>query len=106
MDERKIKQIYSIRAQIKDLQAQEAELKAELGNLELGESAVGPFIVKVTPNRRFDAARAAEVLNKRELESIMVKRPDSGVAKRKFPEKFDLMQREYDPKLGIILPEN
>ena len=104
--ERIIRDIYTLRAQIKELEEQEQTLRDELGDLEYGQESVGPFVVKVSPNRRFDAAKAKKVLTEKEYESILVQRPDSKIAKARFPEKFEHMQREHAPRLSISIPED
>lgn len=104
--ERIIRDIYTLRAQIKELEEQEQTLRDELGDLEYGQESVGPFVVKVSPNRRFDAARAKKVLTEKEYETILVQRPDSKIAKARFPEKFEQMQREHAPRLSITIPED
>lgn len=45
--ERIIRDIYTLRAQIKELEEQEQTLRDELGDLEYGQESVGPFVVKV-----------------------------------------------------------
>lgn len=46
------------------------------------------------------------MLTEKEYESILVQRPDSKIAKARFPEKFEQMQREHAPRLSISIPED
>lgn len=109
MDEKTVARIYEIRAAKKALEAEEKELVASLGELDLRDYAVGSFRVRVQPNRRFDPALAAEVVEgladyqKRKVTKRVV---DNALLKIHFPELFAQSQKDYAPKVVVDIPND
>lgn len=96
-----------------DLQTKEAENKAKEVKevmrrrwpdaVELGE---GPVKAKFTYPRRFDEAKARELLSERELEQITVPKLDSTLAKKKFgEEQYELLSRPDTPRIQFKLED-
>lgn len=75
---------YELNEQKKQIEAQLAQLKAQMNITEPGIFEVNDEIVlEAIPNKRFDAARAATVLTPEELASISILTPNSALAKQK-----------------------
>lgn len=107
MDINKISKIYQNRAAIKALQKETEELLKELGDLTAGEDhAVGPFKVAVTPNRRFNAKKAEQILTKSQFQRASKRVADSGLVKALYPDLYTDMQDEYAPKVTVTIPDN
>lgn len=76
-----------------DIQARQAELQRQADSLKtilraLGETRqrrFGDLMLTVTPNRRFDANKARDVLSAPVLQQISVSRPDPATARKVLP---------------------
>lgn len=78
-----------------------------LGELAIDDYVAGNFILRVSPNRRFEAATAKRNLTPEEFEAILKLTPDSALAKAVLdPETYRLCQREYEPKRTIVRVED
>lgn len=84
------------------------DVKAELRRrwpeaVELGEDRIK---AKITHVRKFDEAKAREVLSETELEQITVPKLDSTLAKKKFgEEQYELLSRPDTPRISFKLED-
>lgn len=92
----------ALRAQAKACEAEANELLDSLGDLEIRQYPMGRYILKVEHNRRFDAATAKKNLTDEEYSDILKPTPNSALAKVMLGDRYELTQREYDPKRTII----
>lgn len=92
----------ALRAQAKACEAEANELLDSLGDLEIRQYPFGRYILKVEPNRRFDAATAKKNLTEAEYAKILKPTPNSALAKTLLEDRYELTQREYDPKRTIV----
>lgn len=88
-----IKQIYQNRLIIKEAELKIDELRDELGVLDEEPTVAGIFKVNVTTSRRFDPAKAKEILSDEEYKKILVEKPDSKLAKTLFEKHYEWMTR-------------
>lgn len=92
-----------IKEQIKALEDEYTELLDSLGNLPIDSYVYGEWILKVQPNRRFDAVTAKKNLTPEQYESILKPTPNSALAKALLDEDtYALAQRDYDPKRTLV----
>lgn len=92
----------ALRAQAKACEAEANELLDSLGDLEIRQYPFGRYILKVERNRRFDAATAKKNLTDEEYAKILKPSPNSALARAVLDDRYELTQREYDPKRTIV----
>jgi len=102
------KRIRALRAEIKSHEIEVKDLiSTHFSSLHEGESEnAGRYIVKATPNVRFDPALARKVLTEEEFESILETAPSSKKAKELLaPVKYAMLQKTFQPTIKIVDPE-
>jgi len=101
--EARVYRAYWLKRQITDLEQQYDDLLDSLGQLEVGNYPAGDFILKVTPNVRFDAATAKKRLTPEEFAAILVPTPNSALAKKVLgDERYPAAQKTYGVKRQIV----
>ena len=78
-----VAELKQVRDAVKALQTREAEIKAEIGELDPDSYVAGDYVLVVTRPKRFDAKFAQANLTPEELAQVTVPVVDSGIAKRK-----------------------
>lgn len=110
MDEATVARLYEIRAARKALEQEEKEILSALQNLPVDDYAVGPFRVRVAPNRRFDAVLADEIVRESltQYQRQQVTKPvvDSALLKARHPDLYIRAQKEYAPKVVVEIPKD
>lgn len=106
MREVDVARIYEIRAAIKSLQAEEADLLAEFKTLDYDDYAAGPFKVSIKPNRRFDAGLAESLLTDAQKRKVTKRVVDGALLKAHYPDLYPAAQKEFAPKVNIDLMED
>lgn len=92
-----------LRAQAKAAEEEANDLLDSLGTLNPDNYAAGDYILKVQPNRRFDARTAEQNLTPEEFALTLATKPDSATAKAKLsPERYALAQRDYGVTRKIV----
>lgn len=105
----KVSRAFWLRRQAEALIAEADDLLDSLGNghLEPANYPAGNYILKVYPTLRFDAATAKRNLTPEEFDSILVRKPDSAVAKRLLgEERYKATQRNHGMTRKIVPVED
>lgn len=94
-------------AQIKALEARNKELWDELErDLGEGDHSLGDFIIKFSPQARFNEALARSVLSEEEFALICTPRADSTLAKKHFGDRYEQFQKPastYKKEINRVL---
>ena len=91
--------------EIKRLEEQKKELRASIGELEVGGANVvdDNYRLVVSENRRFDPVLAKKLLSEEDFKRILKTSPDVNLAKRiVFPEKLEEMYKTTGQKWLIV----
>lgn len=91
--------IYRKKQQIKDLEAEIADLYERMGDLDPDSYVAGDFILKVRENRRFNAAQAKRALSPAEYEKILKTVPDAKIARAVLDEDTFAMTQKV---VGVV----
>lgn len=92
-----------LRAQAKEALEEADALLDSLGDLPIDDYACGAYILKIQPNRRFDAATAQRNLTPGEFALTLATKPDSATAKAKLsPERYAAAQKDNGVKRTIV----
>lgn len=101
-----IQRIGMLRASIRAQEEEVKDLIASLGDLEVGKSVHGDWILDVQPNKRFDAATAKKNLTPAQLKKVSLPTPNSALAKALLGEDYSLCQKEYGTKVSVYIPDD
>ena len=91
--------------EIKRLEAKKDELRASIGELEIGGANVvdDNYRISVSPNRRFDPVLAKKLMTEDDFKRILKTSPDVNLAKRIVsPEKLEEMYKTTGQKWSIV----
>lgn len=106
IDDKLIRELYEVRAEIKSAEEREKEILAELNLKPKKDRFVsGDYLVDTTPTVRFNAELAKSVLTKKEWESILRPAPQSTIAKALYPEKYARMQKTSGVTVTVKIDE-
>lgn len=102
------RRIRSLREEIKSHELEIKELIAgHFSGLNVGESEVaGQYVVRASPNVRFDPSLARKELTEEEFSSILETVPSSKKAKELLaPATYAKLQRQFQPTIKVVDPE-
>jgi hypothetical protein len=101
--ERDIARAYWLRTEAKSMMAEADEILDGYKFDQIRDYPAGDFILKVEPNRRFDASTAKRNLSEDVYTSILVPTPNSTLAKKVLTEdQYRAAQKDYGIKRSIV----
>ena len=107
MFETTVARIARLKEQISLLETEVEDLYESLGDLEVRDYPAGEYILRVTPNRRFDAATAKKALTEDEYAGILKLTPNSALAKATLDDDlYRACQRDYGLRRTIVRVED
>lgn len=99
-----VEEIHALTSQAKHLNERADELKAELrSQVEVGMEprAVGNLTLKVSPNKRFNAKKAALILSDEERAQVSETTVSGTKFKALYPDLIDDVSDHYAPRITI-----
>lgn len=101
--EKALRTIYWAKQQITSLEQDIQDAYTVLGDKPVGQYAGNKFILKVSPNKRFDAATANRNLTDEELAKIVLPTPNAALAKAFLsPDRYKAAQKDYGIKREVV----
>lgn len=102
------KKVFELRAEKSRIEKELKEATAAFHEMNVGDIAVhGSFRVVASPNRRFDAALAEEVLSKAQFTKVSKRVAQGILIKAHYPELYEQCQKDSpNPKIDIKIVED